>query len=304
MEGDMIPHCAESVTTGRAWVNPQPSQLAKGGRCPYPATMTSAHGTGTAPAIELSDQQLTDYQRDGFVVVEDLVSAGELSALQERLHEYTHGGRSQEQIRVQTEPRVTRGELRVEHPGDGIRKIDGLVESDDLFQALGRLPNVVAVLTRFLGPDIKMFRNAVLLKAPEVGSAKGMHQDSPYWPIRPMELCSCWFAIDEATTENGCMGVIAGAHRKGALPHVHVTDDYVVAPEHHADAAKTLVPMPAGAGLFFHSLLPHATEPNLSNTWRRAIALSYMSARSTHTDPAGGPVYFPIAGVSHPGCVR
>lgn len=267
-------------------------------------TMAPAPDTGAAGAIELSDRQLADYRSDGFVVVEDLVSAAELRALQERLREYTHGGRSRERIRVQTEPRVTRGELSVAHPGDGIRKIDGLVESDDLFQGLGRHPNVVRVLTRILGPDLKMFRNAVLLKPPEVGSAKGMHQDSPYWPIRPMELCSCWLAIDEATTENGCMGVIAGAHRGGALPHVHVTDDYVIAPRHYAAAARTLVPMPAGAGLFFHSLLPHATEPNRSAHWRRAIALSYMSARSTHTDPGGGPVYFPIAGATYPGCVR
>ena len=266
--------------------------------------MATAQDTGTAASVELSDAQLAHYRSQGFVVIENLVSPAELSALQERLREYTHGERSQERLRVQIEPRVTRGELSVDHPGDGIRKIDGLVESDDLFQALGRHPNIVGVLARILGPDIKMVRNAVLLKPPEVGSAKGMHQDSPYWPIRPMDLCSCWFAIDEATIENGCMGVIAGAHRDGALPHVHVTDDYVIPPEHYDEAAKTLASMPAGAGLFFHSLLPHATEPNLSDRWRRAIALSYMSARSTHTDPDGGPDYFPIAGATFPGCVR
>ena len=83
-----------------------------------------------------------------------------------------------------------------------------------------------------------------------------------------------------------------------------MTDDYVIAPEHYAGAAKTLAPMPAGAGLFFHSLLPHATEPNRSDRWRRAIALSYMSARSTHTGPGAGPVYFPIAGATYPGCVK
>ena len=177
--------------------------------------MATAQDAGTAAAVELTDEQLAHYRDNGFVVIENLVSEAELAAMQERLREYTHGGRSQERLAVQIEPRVTRGELSVDHPGDGIRKIDGLVESDDLYQALGRHPNIVGVLARIFGPDIKMFRNAVLLKPPEVGSAKGMHQDSPYWPIRPMELCSCWFAIDEATVENGCMGVIAGAHRDG-----------------------------------------------------------------------------------------
>ena len=107
----------------------------------YPPTvMGTAQGTGTGAAeaaIELTDEQLDHYRTEGFVIVEDLVSEAELAGLQERLREYTHGGRSRERIKVQVEPRVRRGELSVEHPGDGIRKIDGLVESDDLYQALG-----------------------------------------------------------------------------------------------------------------------------------------------------------------------
>ena len=110
-----------------------------------------------------------------------------------------------------------------------------------------------------------------------------MHQDSPYWPIEPMELCSCWFPLDNATLENGCMAVIAGAHRHGALPHIEVRDDYVVDPDHFNPDDMATLPMQAGDGLFFHSLLPHYTAPNRSDTWRRAIALSYMSAQSRYT---------------------
>ena len=42
------------------------------------------------------------------------------------------------------------------------------------------------------------------------------------------------------------------------------------------------------------------TEP----AWRRAIALSYMSARAHFSGEGEGPVYFPIRGSSYPGCVR
>jgi len=62
--------------------------------------------------------------------------------------------------------------------------------------------------------------------------------------------------------------------------------------------------MRAGTGLFFDSLLPHNTAPNRSNHWRRAIALSYMSAQSRYTGDGDGPEYFPIQGKSYPGCVR
>lgn len=254
--------------------------------------------------MQLTADQLEAYYRDGYVVVEDLLPPAEVDALRERVHEYTHGGRPWGGIKVQIEPRIERGELTVAHPGDGIRKIDFLVQNDDLFRKLGLHPNIVSILEQILGPDIKMFRNSLLLKPPEVGSVKGMHQDSPYWPIEPMELCSCWFALDDATPENGTMAVIPGGHKRGPLPHVNVTDDFVV-DERYYDMAETVVtPIRAGGGLFFHSLIPHYTAPNRSTKWRRAIALSYMSAHSTYTDEGEGPVYFNVQGQTYPGCVR
>ncbi len=256
------------------------------------------------PHIRLSAEQQATYQRDGFIVVENLLSSGEVESLRQRVRDYTHGDRDRRNIRFQVEPRVTRGELTVDHPGDGIRKIDGLVEEDELFQALGLHDNIVGIVEQLLGPDLKMFRNALLLKPPQVGSQKGMHQDSPYWPIQPMELCSCWFALDDATPENGCMAAIPRAHNAGALPHVRVVDDFVVDETAYDASAAVMAPVAAGGGLFFHSLLPHATAPNQSEHWRRAIALSYMSARSRHTKEGDEPTYFPVSGRSFPGCVR
>jgi ectoine hydroxylase-related dioxygenase (phytanoyl-CoA dioxygenase family) len=252
----------------------------------------------------LTTGQREQYQRDGHLLIEDLLSADAVAALGERLREYTHGGRDAGALTIQVEPRVARGELSVAHPGDGIRKIDGLVQGDDLFRHLGATSPVVDVIEDLLGPDIKLFRNSLLLKPPSVGSQKGWHQDSPYWPIEPMELCSCWFPLDNATLENGCMAVLPGEHKHGPLPHVSVTDDFVIQEGVFDPAAGVAVPMRAGSGLFFHSLLPHYTAPNQSQKWRRAIALSYMSARSHFTGEGEGPVYFPVRGQSYPGCVR
>ena len=255
-------------------------------------------------AMSISAAERAQYESDGFLLMEEVVDPGDVAALGERLREYTHGGRPRDSLRVQVEPRIQRGELTVEHPGDGIRKIDGLVEGDDRFQGLGLHRNIRGILTPILGPDIKMFRNALLLKPPAVGSAKGMHQDSPYWPIRPMDLCSCWFPLDDATLENGCMAVLVGGHKRGPLPHVHVQDDYVVDEASYEADDMAILPMKAGDGLFFHSLLPHYTAPNRSNRWRRAIALSYMSARAQYTGEGDSPTYFHVQGQTFEGCVQ
>ncbi len=265
---------------------------------------TMIQETDTATKLRLNGEQLGFYHANGYIVVEDLIPEDQLKGLRSRLREYTHGDRNSDKLRIQTEPRVTRGELKVDHPGDGIRKIDDLVENDDLFQRLGLNETIVGIIEQILGSDLRMFRNALLLKPPSVGSAKGMHQDSPYWPIEPMSLCSCWFALDDANEENGCMKVLSGGHRTGSLPHVRVTDDFVVE-EGAYDAGKAVsAPVRAGGGLFFHSLVPHCTAPNRSDMWRRAIALSYMSSRSIYTRDGEGPEYFPVKGRTFSGCVR
>jgi phytanoyl-CoA hydroxylase len=254
--------------------------------------------------ITLTNEQRADYDRDGFIIVEDMLPPDELAALIGRVREYTHEGRPLGKIVMQMEPRVRRGEVKVDHPGDGVRKLEGLVEGDELFRRLGTHPKLVSVVEQILGPDLKMFRNALLLKPPLVGSPKGMHQDSPYWPIAPMNLCSCWFPLEDATPENGCMAVIPGWHKMGALPHKHVKDDFVVEESAYDASKMVLKPMRAGSGLFFHSLLPHYTAPNRSPHWRRAIALTYMAATSTFTGEGECPEFLTIKGKSYPGCIR
>ena len=76
----------------------------------------------TASVAPLTSEQLKSFHRDGCLVVEDLISQEEVEGLRSRLRDYTHGGRPSDKLRIQTEPKVTRGELEIDHPGDGIRR--------------------------------------------------------------------------------------------------------------------------------------------------------------------------------------
>ena len=66
------------------------------------------------------------------------------------------GGR-RDKSEYRLKPRVERGELKVDHPGDGIRKVGNLVQGDDLYRALGLHENIVGIIEQILGPDIKIF---------------------------------------------------------------------------------------------------------------------------------------------------
>jgi phytanoyl-CoA hydroxylase len=251
----------------------------------------------------LTEEQLEAAERDGFVLIEDILSPEECTEHLKRLDDYTHERRPvPEEITLQREPRVERGELD-STPGDDVRKVSGVAYGDELFQSLVMRPRIVEVMQQLMSENLKLFRADVLMKPAGVGSAKGVHQDAPYWPIEPMELWSCWMPFDPATQENGCMQVIPGSHRRGALPHVEVQDDYVVPEEHYDPENLALAPMKPGSGLFFHSLLVHGTAPNTSASPRRAITMSYMASEYRYTGKDPKPEYLPISGSDVPGGV-
>lgn len=99
------------------------------------------------------------------------------------------------------------------------------------------------------------------------------------------------------------MMAIPGSQRRGALPHVHVTDDYVISAEHYDQQAVVPIPMAPGSGLFFHSLLLHGTAANRSSQPRRAITMSYMAAEYHYTGKPPKSDYLRISGRDVPGGV-
>lgn len=60
-------------------------------------------------------------------------------------------------------------------------------------------------------------------KPPDNGhktSRQPMHQDTPYFPIRPLKnMCCAWTAIDKMTLENGCLAIEPGSHKLETFEH-------------------------------------------------------------------------------------
>jgi phytanoyl-CoA hydroxylase len=241
----------------------------------------------------LTPQQIEQYHRDGFLVFEELFRPDEVTALLSRLEDLVRERvPCPEGVRMQVEPAVQRGEASAASPMERLRKVEGLVEHEEAFARLAADPRVLDVMQDLIGPDIKLFRDALMMKPPRHGSAKPYHQDSAYWQIDPPDLVSVWMALDDATLENGCMRVIPGSHIGGVLEHKHLLD-YQVDETELDTSREVAVPLKTGGCLFFHSLLLHATAPNHSPHPRRSMIISAMSARSRYTGPEPGP-HFPL----------
>jgi phytanoyl-CoA hydroxylase len=145
----------------------------------------------------------------------------------------------------------------------------------------GRLRSVVDGL---IGADPILFQEMALVKPPFIGSEKPWHQDNAYFSVEPLDaVLGVWIALDDAAVENGCMHVIPGTHREGAVRHHHGSDceiDPALLPTERAVA----VPVPAGGAMFFFGMLPHETPPNRSAERRRALQFHYRGAHSRVVD--------------------
>ena len=231
---------------------------------------------------------------DGYFLVEGLLDDAECERHARRLQEYAAGYRIADGVKPQREPAVERSG-KVADDGSDVRKVSGLYH-DPLFRALIQHPRIIGHMRDLVGAPVRLFRADALMKPAAVGSAKGVHQDSPYWPVAPMSLWSCWIPFDDATEDNGCLTVVPGSHRTGPAPHESVQDDFVIPSEHHAADDLITVPMRRGTGLFFHSLLVHGSAANTSGDPRRAVTMSYLGPDHHATTSTGAEESWPTVG--------
>lgn len=142
------------------------------------------------------------------------------------------------------------------------------------------------VLEALLGADPVLFQSMALIKPPHIGSEKPWHQDNAYFNVTPLNaVVGVWIALDAATVENGCMHVIPGGHRMGAMRHHHDKDCEIMADRLDPSQAVP-VELPPGGALLFYGMLPHQTPPNRSPDRRRALQFHYHAATATRLPAA------------------
>ncbi|MFM1851085.1 MAG: 1-deoxypentalenic acid 11-beta-hydroxylase [Verrucomicrobiota bacterium] len=225
----------------------------------------------------LTAEQITAYDRDGYVLVPDLFSAEEIAILLSHVND----------------PRVGGHTWAAKDAAGKESKLSLWMDTgDDVFGAVSASPRVVTAVQMLLREEVYHWHSKVMLKEPRVGGAWEWHQDYGYWYgdgcLYPRML-SCMIALDPATRGNGCLKVIPGSHLLGRFDHGRVGGQNGADQERVQAAIARLGEVyceaPAGSALFFHGNTFHSSEANLSDHPRRAYICCYNALSNP---PYGG----------------
>lgn len=194
---------------------------------------------------------LDDYARDGYVIFRNVLDADLMGEVADHITwlEGKFPGRSLTEL----------GATQLIRDAFWVR----VISDDDL----------VDIASAFIGPDLAIFAANYLVKEPITGKRVEWHQDGPLWPLDRPEVVTLWLAIDHSTPENGCIRVVPGSHRSGALTYSATEpgrDLFGLRVDVEVDEADAVdIVLAPGDVEVRHPLIVHSSGANRS-PWRRA----------------------------------
>jgi phytanoyl-CoA hydroxylase len=172
----------------------------------------------------------------------------------------------------------TNGELRQSKQNSLNKMGHAMHDLDPVFDAFSRTPELAAVAKSIGFEDPVILQSMYIFKPPRIGGEVVCHQDSTYLYTEPESCVGFWFALEDATLENGCMQFIPGAHRQPLKKRNYRRADGTLVTETLDDEPwpeEQRVPVEASTGtlVVFDGRAPHLSEANRSATSRHAYTL-------------------------------
>lgn len=231
----------------------------------------------------LTQDQIDEYKRDGYLAVREVFTPAEVQELKDVTDEFVDRSRD-----VSEHTDVFDIDLRAGHSSETpkLRRIKNPHMHHPVYDRAMRNPNLLDILEQLIGHDIRHHHTKLNNKAPGGGAQVEWHTDWGFYPATNDDIIEVGVAIDPMTEENGCLMVVPGSHKSPAYDH-HENGVFVGAVQ------ISDVDMGAAGKIFLnegdislhHVGALHGSAPNLSPNPRRLLLQGYAAADSF---PIGG----------------
>ena len=146
---------------------------------------------------------------------------------------------------------------------------------------------ILDCVEQLIGKNFALWNSSFFAKPAFNGHATPLHQDGQYWPIKPLATCTVWLAIDDSTTENGCLKFVKGSHKDKKLK-THTLNknkkltlnQELLKTEYNEKDTVNLI-LKRGQISLHDIYIVHGSDANKSPQSRRAMTMRFMPTTST-----------------------
>lgn len=228
----------------------------------------------------LTEQQLSFYRENGYVVVPDVLTPDEVSTLQDVTNGFIDQSRK---VAVSNDVFDVEPNHTAENPR--LRRLMKPAERHPAYAATLKNPRLLAILQQVLGPDVRLHGLKLNLKPGRGGEPIEWHQDWAYFPHTNNDVAVIAMMINDVDLENGPTLVVPGSHKGPILDHHQ--DGFFAGAVTDPAAEKVFakaVPMTGKAGSIsiHHARTLHASATNNSDRYR---PLLFITARAADAWP-------------------
>lgn len=236
---------------------------------------------------KLTESQINQFNDDGFLVVEDLVSEEMVFKLRACFEQLFRGefetGITPDEVNWQEATGDVSLTRQICNGWKANRTIASVVTRPDIGESIAALGG---------WPGTRLMIDNVVWKPPRTRSIL-YHQDNAYlkW-YTPSELLSCWIALDDTSASGGTIEYVRGSHKwkhSTSEGEFHGPEDYraymeIAARKEGVAPEIFYVEVPKGGGTFHHGWTWHGSGENKSTQPRRSLVLHGMRSDARY-DP-------------------
>lgn len=154
----------------------------------------------------------------------------------------------------------------------------GLHDLDPVFNGFSRSPRLQKLAEELGLSHHIIIQSMLILKHAKIGGVVDIHQDAAFLYTEPHSCIGLWFALEDATIENGCLWAKPGGHKTPLRSWFRKKESggtEMITLNEAPFSMEGMVPLEVKKGtcIVLHGLLPHYSLPNTSGKSRQAFAL-------------------------------